>query len=497
MKFLKLNLLLIISVSSLLILSCEKDMDTFDDPDEFVPLVISSEIDAQMDFFDNQGPHEHNFSSKINTGFIEGYESATKFTYSTRNLNLTSGSWRFGNAKIGQNSRDRKFGRKAARLRNTGYIIMNFNMDNGVKILRVRHAKYGNDGNSSWRLVASYDNGQSWSFVGNTVNTTSTTLNTVSFELNETRSVRYGISKRSGGSSRINIDNFEILTETTGDGGGTGGDGNGGGGTGGDGDGGGDTGGDGDGDNGGTGRDSNLTFGNPSNAATSPNNYFLRREEYSLSYNSSNGTPNWVSWHLNSAWTGSRGRCNCFMQDTSLPDGIFSPTENDYSGSGFQRGHMCPSADRDLTDQENANTYFMTNMAPQTIGNNLGPWADFERYLRSLTRSGSEIHIIAGPAGTGGTGTRGFRERIAGGRINVPDSFWKVALILPNGANDISRVTTSTRVIAVNMPNDQGVSSNWRNFVTTVDAIEALTGFDFYENVPDAIESVIEARLNN
>lgn len=476
MKLLKLNYVFLIIATSLCIVSCESNNEFDDESVEFTPLLINSEIQVETHHYDNQGPHEYNFSDKVASGFTEGFESASKFTYSTANVDLTSGLWRFGDAKIGRNSRDRKFGRKSGRIRREGYIAMNFNMDNGAKIIRVRHAKYGSDGNSSWRLVASYDDGATWSFVGATINTTSTTLNTVSFEVNETKSVRYGVVKTAGGSNRINIDNVEVVVDTTGGGG---------------------DGGDGGGDNGGNGRDSNLTFGNPSNADTSPNNYFLMRPEYTLSYNSSKGTPNWVSWHLNAAWLGDESRCNCFMEDPSLPDSFFSPTENDYSRSGFQRGHICPSADRDATPQENANTYFMTNMAPQTIGNNLGPWADFERYLRSLVRNGSEIHIIAGVAGTGGVGTRGYRERISNGNINVPDSFWKVALVLPNGSNDISRVTTSTRVIAVNMPNDQGISLNWRNFRTTVDDIERLTGYDFFENVPNTIESVIESRVDN
>ncbi len=470
MKFLNLNLAYCLTTLLLLITSCESN-EEFDDEsvEEFIPLIINSEIRVQTNYYDNQGPYEHSFLGKRASGFIEGYESATKFTYFTTNVDLSSsGVWRFSDAKIGTNSRDRKFGSKAARLRGEGYIVMNFDMDNGVKTIRVRHAKYGSDGNSSWRLVASYDSGATWSFVGEPVNTTSTTLNTVSFEVNETRSVRYGVSKTSGGSNRINFDNFEIVTDTTGGG-----------------------------DGGNSGRDSNLTFGNPSNANTSPDNYFVMRPEYTLSYNSSNGTPNWVSWHLNATWIGEESRCNCFMQDTSLPDSFFSPTENDYSGSGFQRGHICPSADRDATAQENANTYFMTNIAPQAIGNNLGPWAAFERYLRSLVDDGNEVHIIAGVAGTGGVGTRGYRERINNGSINVPDSFWKVALILPNGSNDISRVTTATRMIAVNMPNDQGISFNWRNFRTTVDDIENLTGYDFFENIPDDIEAVLESRVEN
>ena len=127
---------------------------------------------------------------------------------------------------------------------------MSFNMDNGVETIRIRHAKYGNDGNSTWRLIASYDDGASWYYVGSTITTNSTTLNTVSFDVNETSSVRYGIQKLSGGSNRINIDNVEIITATSG--------------------------------GSSPGIDSNITFGNPSDAGTSSTNYYLSKPDFSF-----------------------------------------------------------------------------------------------------------------------------------------------------------------------------------------------------------------------
>ncbi|WP_255409439.1 DNA/RNA non-specific endonuclease [Aquimarina sp. I32.4] len=81
--------------------------------------------------------------------------------------------------------------------------------------------------------------------------------------------------------------------------------------------------------------------------------------------------------------------------------------------------------------------------------------------------------------------------------ITVPDSFWKVAIILPNGSNDISRVTTSTRVIAINVPNDQGVGRDWAQYKTTVNSIESLTGYDLFENIPNSIEAVLESNIDN
>ncbi len=448
-------------------ISCTTDDQSVYEPIESISLVIEGEQKVQTNFYDNQGPHDHNFSEKRSSGFTETYESGSKGSYAGGSVDLSpSGSWYFNDALIGTLSNDRKFGSKSARIRNTGYITMSFNMDNGAKTVRVRHAKYGNDGNSTWRLIVSYNNGSSWYYVGSTVTTSSTSLNTVTFNVNENRSARYGIYKTSGGSNRINIDNFEIVTGSTGGGGVAS-------------------------------RDSNLTFGNPSNANSSSNNYFLSKPDFTLSYNNSKGTSNWVSWHLSSAWTGSTPRCNCFKQDRSLPSSFFRATTSDYTGSGFDRGHLCPSADRNGSATSNENTFYMTNIAPQAPDNNQRSWANFENYLRSLTLEGNEIHIVSGVVGTGGTGRNGFASTIDNGNITVPDSFWKVALILPNGTNDIDRVTTSTRVIAINVPNDQGISTNWAQFITTVNSVENLTGYDLLENIPNSIESVIESRLDN
>src|SRR4030095_7067905 len=95
-----------------------------------------------------------------------------------------------------------------------------------------------------------------------------------------------------------------------------------------------------------------LTMGNPSNAVhniAQPNNYLMEKPQYSLSYNRDTGEANWVSWHLSSSWLGSAARQNDFRADTTLPTGWYQVQATDYSGSGFDRGHMCPSADSTIT----------------------------------------------------------------------------------------------------------------------------------------------------
>ncbi len=234
-----------------------------------------------------------------------------------------------------------------------------------------------------------------------------------------------------------------------------------------------------------------LLFGNPSGATadtSNENNYLMPKPQYTLSYNRSKATPNWVAWRLDSSWLGSTPRQDDYRPDPALPAAWYHVQDNDYSGSGYDRGHMCPSGDRTNSVANNSATFLMTNFVPQLGANNQGPWNDFENYCRSLANQGNEIYIITGPLGNIGT--------IAQGRIVVPQYTWKVVLILPNGSNDLQRVTRSTRAFGIVVPNFPPLNSNtpWRQFRVSVDAVENLTGYNFFSNIPINTQAIIERR---
>jgi DNA/RNA endonuclease G (NUC1) len=234
-----------------------------------------------------------------------------------------------------------------------------------------------------------------------------------------------------------------------------------------------------------------LLLGNPSNATSdvaNENNYLMIKPQYSLSYSRANATPNWVAWRLDTSWMGTVPRQDDYRPDPALPAAWYHVTDNDYSGSGYTRGHMCPSADRQNTIPNNSSTFLMTNFVPQIADNNSGPWEDFETYCRSLATSGNEIYIFSGGSGNVGT--------IAQGRIVVPAVTWKVVLVLPNGSNDLERVNKSTRTIAIIVPNTPPVNVNapWRNFRTTVKSVEALTGYNFFSNVPINTRQILKRK---
>ena len=246
-------------------------------------------------------------------------------------------------------------------------------------------------------------------------------------------------------------------------------------------------------------RDNNLALGNPSGAVAStsyPSNYLMTKSQYTLSYNRDQGKPNWVSWHLSSAWQGSTARQDNFSPDATLPSGWYRVTTSDYTGYGFDRGHNCPSADRTGSVEDNSATFLMTNMMPQASVNNQQTWAGLENYCRTLVSSGNELYIVCGSYGKGGTGVNGYATTIAGGKVTVPSNCWKVVVVLPEGSNDLSRITTSTRVIAINTPNTTSIGTAWGAYRTSVDNIEAATGLDLLSALPTSIQSTLEAKTD-
>jgi DNA/RNA endonuclease G (NUC1)/fibronectin type 3 domain-containing protein len=242
-----------------------------------------------------------------------------------------------------------------------------------------------------------------------------------------------------------------------------------------------------------------LAMGNPTNATTDvnqPNNYLMSKPEYVESYSRDLGRPNWVSWHLTSAWTTGVGpRTDTFRPDPALPTTWYRVQAFDFSSSGFDRGHMDPSADRSSSEPVNEATFTMTNMVAQAPGNNQGPWENLESYLRTLLPA-DELFIVSGPNGVGGTGSNGgLTTTLANGHVTVPASTWKCALILPSGSGDpVSRVTASTQTLCVIMPNLDSIRpDDWHIYVKSVDQVEALTGYNLFSNVPAAIQNSIEA----
>ncbi|HEY8563596.1 MAG TPA: DNA/RNA non-specific endonuclease [Pyrinomonadaceae bacterium] len=232
-----------------------------------------------------------------------------------------------------------------------------------------------------------------------------------------------------------------------------------------------------------------LALGNPSNASqTDPNNYLLVNNYMAISYNRDRGIPNWVAWRVTKADLGALEREDAFRPDDRLPKGWTRVTPADYTGSGYDRGHICPNADRYGSREAADATFLMTNMTPQTGDLNRGPWQRLEAYLRTLVTRGSDVYVYAGVYGDAGKIKR---------KVTIPSNNWKVAVVVPAGT-PTDAINETARVIAVDMPNVKGIkNADWQIYRTTPRAIEQATGYDLFSKLPPNVQNALETKVDN
>ena len=236
-----------------------------------------------------------------------------------------------------------------------------------------------------------------------------------------------------------------------------------------------------------------VEFGTPRDADNA-DDLIITRAQSVVSYNRNTGGPNWVSYNLDAAHFGTEDRCNCFTNDPAVAAAGYPLIRtSDYTNGGYDRGHMMRSADRTLTNFENATTFYLSNVVPQTPDLNQGVWASEELYIADLARvSNRELYIITGPAFTGPART--IKDE---GKIRIPDFTWKIVVAMERGKG-LADITSwddlaAVQVFAVSMPNIAGIrNANWRDYQVSVDSLEALTGYDFLSALPDNFEAAIE-----
>jgi len=239
-----------------------------------------------------------------------------------------------------------------------------------------------------------------------------------------------------------------------------------------------------------------MQLGNPSNAtvdSTNHNHYLLAvRTASALDFSDNLGDPTWVSWDLTGSDIGSSGRHTSFYQDTLLPSNFVRLVDGDYTNSGFDRGHMCPSYDRTDTFDDNKLVFYMSNVVPQTADNNQGVWQNFESYCQSLAQAGNELLITCGPSLFTGSDIQ------PSGKAAIPGYTWKIAVIVPAGSGTaLSRITTSTRVISLKVPNISGIySTPWQTYVTSAAQLETDTGYTFFTALPSGTAAVLRAKVD-
>ena len=217
--------------------------------------------------------------------------------------------------------------------------------------------------------------------------------------------------------------------------------------------------------------------------ATHKGEIIVRHAAFTLSYNTEHNTPNWVAWELTREETEGQGRrANQFLPDPDL-DVRYQVTHQDYIGSGYDRGHMCPAGDNKCNAHAMTECFYLSNMCPQNHEFNSNSWERLENACRRWARKEGSVYIVCGPIYNPKRKLKTIgREH----KISVPNGFFKCVLSLQPGKE---------KAIAFVYQHNEEYQS-MKSVATSVDAVEELTGYNFFSSVPKELQNHVEAMCN-
>ena len=196
---------------------------------------------------------------------------------------------------------------------------------------------------------------------------------------------------------------------------------------------------------------------------TSTTGVIVQHEGFVLSYHEAFEQAEWVAYTLTrDMMRGPQAKRNDnFRADDRIR--TRSATPEDYRGSGYDRGHLCPASDMAYRETAMDETFLMSNISPQVRNFNGGIWRELEEDVKDWARKYQKIYVVTGPVLKSGLKTIGKYNKVA-----VPEAYYKIIL---NGKLD--------QAIAFLMPN-QTSNERIETYATTVDEVEKLTKLNFF-----------------
>ena len=191
-------------------------------------------------------------------------------------------------------------------------------------------------------------------------------------------------------------------------------------------------------------------------------------------------TPIWVIERLTKEKASCKvvPRYNKFQADPELEKGKRAEL-SDYKGSGYDRGHMAPSADMRWDKQAMIECFYLSNMVPQVgKGMNQGIWKDLEELVRVWAIDKEELFIFTGPIYEGGVS-----KTIGKNKVAVPSHLYKIVY-------DPNR----QEAIAFIMPNESLKTEDMPLYIVTIRDIEDKTGLDFFSSFEKELQDNIETK---
>ncbi len=203
----------------------------------------------------------------------------------------------------------------------------------------------------------------------------------------------------------------------------------------------------------------------------------IKHTYFSLAYSEDDEQAYWVFYHLTPELiNGTQSRTDDFRPDPIVSTG--SASLADYSGSGYDRGHLCPAADMTLNKTSMSETFFLSNMSPQVAVFNRGVWSTVEDQVRKWAIEFNGLDVATGPIFKDNLGTIGINQ------VTVPGYYYKVLY------SEKEKI-----MLGLILQNKSG-SKPLDQFVVPVDVIEQQTVVDFFPGLPDDIENKLEGSVN-
>ena len=210
------------------------------------------------------------------------------------------------------------------------------------------------------------------------------------------------------------------------------------------------------------------------------NDVVLVYNGFVVNYNTSRLIPNWVAYELTAdEVVGEVPRAKGFSMDLDYKD--HQAMREDYSNTGWDKGHMAPAGDMKWSQTAMFESFFLTNICPQNHDLNSKDWHTLEKLVRDWALKYGGVWVVCGPYVYANTyGTIGERK------VVVPDGFYKAVL------RKEGRDYKSIAFVFENNSNRQPV----QNAVISVNDVEALIGYDLFTNLNDKVEERVEAEAN-
>ena len=206
----------------------------------------------------------------------------------------------------------------------------------------------------------------------------------------------------------------------------------------------------------------------------------IKHAGYTVSYNSDLLIPNWVAYSLTTdKANGTVKRSGDFIPDPLVKGA--TAVSSDYTGSGYDRGHMAPAGDMKWSRQAMIESFYLSNICPQNNNLNGGDWRILEEKVRDWARKYGTVYVVCGPV------MANNHKTIGENKVAVPAGFFKVILRRTSGKNGYT-------AIGYFMKNEAG-HRKLATYARCVEDIEIITGIDFFPSLPNRIESKVEESL--